>query len=250
MPLMQAHVPRPPEVRRLLGWAAALARALRHLCMFVGVAAFLMLLLAFTRVPFDAHRWLGTAGGLCSGPQDAIVVLGGSGMPSGPELMRCHVAAQLARESTSASVVLLLPQDTALAKAMVHELGLKGVPSAHITWVLHGRNTREQAVDLAQAMPGMKNRRMALVTAPENMYRSLLTFRKLGFSQVAGAPAFDHALFSDLAYDHLGIGGRGYLPDLSSSTGLRYNFWNYLKLEITCLREYAAMAYYRLNGWT
>ena len=25
--------------------------------------------------------------------------------------------------------------------------------------------------------------------------------------------------------------------------------WNYLKLEVTCLREYAAIVYYKVNGW-
>lgn len=221
----------------------------RTLCLVLGVIAMAMLVLAFTRLPFDAHRWLGTAGGSCTVEPAAIVLLGGSGMPSGPELMRCDAAAALARQEVSAPVILLLPKDTALADAMMYELGLKGVPPGRITLVLHGRNTREQALDLLRAEPGLVPLQIALVTAPENMYRTLLTFRKAGFSQACGIPAFDHALFDDLRYAHGRIGGRRYVPDVSDSLDLRYNFWNQLKLEITCLREYAALGYYKLNGW-
>src|SRR5690606_18479170 len=118
-----------------------------------------------------------------------------------------------------------------------------------IRTLLHGRNTREQALDLARSFPALKGRPLAVVTAPENMYRSLLTFRKLGFARAAGAPAFEHALFDDLRYAHGQIGGKALVPDVSGSLDLRYNFWNYLKLEVTCLREYFALAYYKLNGW-
>ena len=217
--------------------------------MALGLMAMIMALLSFTSLPFHAHRWLGTAGGLVTGSVEAIVVLSGSGMPSGPELMRCHEAARQARLSPVAVVMLLLPLDTALERAMREELILKGVAPERIRTLLHGRNTREQALDLAHAQPAWKNRSMAVVTAPEHMYRSLLAFRKLGFTEVVGAPAFDHALFSDLRYGFRDIGGKPYIPDMAGHTGLRYNFWNYLKLEITCLREYAALAYYKLNGW-
>ena len=221
----------------------------KRACMLLGMVTVIILLLAFTRIPFDAHRWLGTAGGLCHQGPEVILVLSGSGMPSGPELMRCDEAARWAIRSLSSQVLLVLPKDTVLAKAMVHELGQKGVPPERITLLMHGRNTREQAMDVASNLPEWFNKPIALVTAPENMYRSLLTFRKLGFTQISGAPTFDHALFDDLRYAHRGIGGKVYVPDVSSNIDLRYNFWNQLKLEITCLREYVALAYYKLNGW-
>ncbi|MBX2983606.1 MAG: ElyC/SanA/YdcF family protein [Flavobacteriales bacterium] len=221
----------------------------KRACTVLGGVAAIMLLLAFTRIPFDAHRWLGTAGGLCYQNPEVILVLSGSGMPSGPELMRCDEAARWARRAPRSQVLLVLPKDTVLAAAMVHELGIKGVSSDRITLLMHGRNTREQAMDVATNRSELLHRHTAIVTAPENMYRSLRTFRKLGFTQVSGAPTFDHALFDDLRYAHRSIGGKPYIPDVSSSTDLRYNFWNQLKLEITCLREYVALAYYKLNGW-
>ncbi len=249
-----AQQPPPPVAS---GWRAR-ARVLRNrlamLCraaaLALGGISLLMLTLAFTPLPFKLHRWLGTAGGLAGSGTEVILVLSGSGMPSGDELMRCHEAAFRAREHPSADVLLALPNDTALARAMVDELALRGVQRARITLLMHGRNTREQALDMATALPGWKGRHIALVTAPEHMLRSLLTFRKVGFPRVAGAPAFDHALFSNLAYRHGRIGGKAWVPDVSGHTSLRYNFWNNLKLEITCLRECTALAYYKMNGWT
>lgn len=228
--------------KRTSGW-------LRRVITVLGIMALAMILLSFTSLPFHAHRWLGVAGGLAKPEVEAIVVLSGSGMPSGPELMRCHEAALRAKLAPEATVILLLPRDTALERAMTEELVTKGVSPERIRALLHGRNTREQAMDLASKLPAWKGKSIALVTAPENMYRSLLSFRKLGFTDVNGAPTFDHALFSSLAYSHREIGGKPYLPDLAGQGSLRYNFWNYLKLEITCLREYAALAYYKLNGW-
>ncbi len=224
-------------------------RWFRRFLLATGTIALVMIMLAFTSVPFHAHRWLGTAGGLAEGTPELILVLSGSGMPSGPELMRCDVAARWAARSPAAEVVLLLPADTGLADAMVAELATKGVASARITLLMHGRNTREQALDAAQALAESLDRSIALVTSPEHTYRALLTFRKVGFTHIAGAPAFDHALFDDLRYDHERLGGRPYVPDISASTALRYDLWNRLILEITCLREYTALAYYRLNGW-
>jgi hypothetical protein len=49
---------------------------------------------------------------------------------------------------------------------------------------------------------------------------------------VCGSPAFDHALFDDLSYAHGRIGGKAYVPDVSSNMDLRYDLWNRLKLEI------------------
>ncbi|MBZ0207118.1 MAG: YdcF family protein [Flavobacteriales bacterium] len=217
--------------------------------MALGIGTLVLLVLAFTRIPFDAHRWLGTAGGTCDHPPEVILLLGGSGMPSGPELMRCDAAATLAKSAPTARIILVIPNDPVLAEAMSAELIAKGVVRSRIELLMHGRNTREQALDARAALHRTRQRYTAIVTAPENMYRTLLTFRKVGFTAVCGVPAFDHALFDDLRYQHRGIGGKPYVPDISTSMDLRYNFWNQLKLEITCLREYAALAYYKANGW-
>jgi uncharacterized SAM-binding protein YcdF (DUF218 family) len=229
--------------------ARILRTALVKLCWSVGILGLLMIVLAFTRVPYDLHRWLGTAAGECERVPEAIVVLGGSGMPSGPELLRLHHAAHLAGQWPQAQVIVVHPGDTAVIGQMVDELVLKGVSPERIVQVREGDNTRAQALACLRHCSTAKPS-MALVTAPENMYRSVRAFRKAGFSRgVCGAPAWDHAMYHAFDYEHRGIGGKAWVPDVSDEPALRYTFWNYLKLEVTCLREYVAIAYYRLNGW-
>lgn len=231
---------------RILAFAG---RLLRWVISAAGILFLFLCLLACTRVPYDLHRWLATAGGECDTFPERIIVLGGSGMPSGPELLRLTYAADLALRDSTAPVLVVHPKDTTTLRLMVEELLLRGVQVSRITTVMNGTNTREQALYVADLLSGSMNERIAIVTAPENMYRTLRVFRKVGFKKVCGVPAFDNPMFIDLRYGHRRIGGKKWSPDVSDANGLRYNFWNYLKLEITCLREYAAIAYYWLNDW-
>lgn len=209
-----------------------------------------MVILAFTRIPFDAHRWLGTAAGECRSETGLIVVLGGSGMPSAPELLRLHRAAELAHAWPDAALAIVHPGDPQAIEAMRDELILRGVDGNRIHLINEGDNTRAQALALgARDLPNVKAVSTAIVTAPENMYRSVLTFRKAGFREACGAPAWEHAMFHEFIYDHGAVGGKAWVPDVSDQPALRYTFWNYLKLEVTCLRECMAIAYYWLNGW-
>ncbi len=224
----------------------ALRGLLRRLLWSAGAILIVACVLAFTRLPYDAHRWLGMAGGECLSAPRHVVVLGGSGMPSGPELLRLHRAADAAREWPSARLLVVHPGDPAVLQAMVQELVLRGVEPARIDTANAGDNTREQAL-LVRAR--IREGRVAIVTAPENTWRSVLAFRKVGMGEVCGLPAWDHAMFHEFRYGHAAIGGKAWAPDVSERTALRYTFWNYLKLEVTCLREYAAMAYYWINGW-
>lgn len=223
-------------------------RPVRTLFLAAGILAVLMAALAFTRVPFDMHRWLGTAAGECVQRPATIVVLGGSGMPSGPELLRLDRAARMAEEVPSARVVVVHPGDPATLRAMLAELRLRGVGVERLCGLNEGDNTREQALAFVRELH-REGGSIALVTAPENTYRSVLAFRKAGVEAVCGAPAWGHAMDHHFRFDHRQAGGKTWVPDVSARTGLRYTFWNYLKLEITCLREAIAIAYYRLNGW-
>jgi len=247
---MSAHLSRLLEgpLLVLLVLVQVLWRALRPLVVAMGLLFLLMLVLAATRVPFDAHRWLGTAAGECAGGVQRIVVLGGSGMPSGPELLRLHRAAALAAQAPQAAVWVVHPGEDAVRQAMVAELVLRGVALERIALVPEGDNTRAQALACAQRWKGEEGG-IALVTAPENMYRSVKAFHNAGLTGTCGVPAWDHAMHHSFRYGHRSIGGKAYVPDVSEAPGLRYTFWNYLKLEVTCLREALAIAYYRLNGW-
>jgi uncharacterized SAM-binding protein YcdF (DUF218 family) len=238
-----------PATLGIVGSAlAGLLRMLRPVITALGVVFALLLVLAFTRLPYDAHRALGRAAGECTTSVDLLVVLGGSGMPSGAELRRLHHAAHLAATHPAAEVWVVHPGDPAVIGAMVDELVFRGVEPARIKQLNEGDNTRAQALAVLREV-GERSVRIGLVSAPENMYRSVKAFRRAGHPQVCGLPAWDHAMDHDFAYRHTRIGGKAYVPDVSSATDLRYTFWNYLKLEITCLREYVAIAYYALNGW-
>lgn len=232
-------------VRGAGGLMKPLIRTVLPVC---GALLLTMVVLAFTRLPFDAHRALGLSGE-CREAPEVVVVLGGSGMPSGPELLRLQHAAALATVLIDAPVIVVHPPDTGVMRLMVAELVLRGIKLGRIHPLLKGANTREQALAFRAMYPDFAGSSIALVTAPENMYRSVRTFRKVGFSAVCGEPAWDNPMFIDLDYKHRRIGGKGWVPDVSDDTGVRYTFWNYLKLEITCLREYTAIAYYWLNDW-
>ncbi|MBK7946160.1 MAG: YdcF family protein [Flavobacteriales bacterium] len=238
-----------PTVSILISGLFQRARPLIRLGVFAsGALLILMVALAFTRLPFDAHRWLGMAGEECLAPARAIVVLGGSGMSSGPELLRLHRAAQLASDWPHAEVLIVHPGDSAVLLTMCDELKVRGVDSARVGRINAGENTREQALLVADRLKE-GNGRIAIVTAPENMRRTVRAFRNAGVQEACPAPAWDHAMFHGFEYDHARIGGKAWAPDMAQHTALRYTFWNYLKLEVTCIREWIAMAYYRLNGW-
>ncbi|MBK8497267.1 MAG: YdcF family protein [Flavobacteriales bacterium] len=228
----------------VLLWARPLGR---KAFMLLGTLAAVLVALACTRVPFDAHRWLGTRAGECSGPAEVIVVLGGSGMPSGPELVRLHRAAEAAAQWPSARVLVIHPGPPSTLGAMLAELELRGVAKDRLQQVNEGNNTREQALILHARLDHRSP--IAVITSPENTFRTVLAFRKAGLPNTWGAPAWDHAMLHNFDYGHEAVGGKGWIPDISGSPGLRYTFWNYLKLEVVCLREYAAIAYYWLNGW-
>jgi uncharacterized SAM-binding protein YcdF (DUF218 family) len=225
-----------------------IAGPLRRLVFVLGGIAAVMVVLAATRLPFDAHRALGTAAGECDAPAELLVVLGGSGMPSAAELRRLYHAAEVAQAMPAAALLVIHPGDPAVLQAMVAELHLRGVGAGRIRSLNEGDNTRAQALAVREYL-GSARPSMVLITAPENMYRSVRAFRRAGFPTVCGAPAWDHAMDHAFTYAHRGIGGKAYVPDVSDATGLRYTWWNYLKLQVTCLREYVAIAYYALNGW-
>ncbi|MFH1936694.1 MAG: ElyC/SanA/YdcF family protein, partial [Bacteroidota bacterium] len=88
-----------------------------------------------------------------------------------------------------------------------------------------------------------------LITSPEHLYRAVLTFRKAGFEQVNGLPAFESDVESDISFSSKKLGGRRWVPDVGESITLRYQFWTQLQYEILILREWMAIGYYWLMGW-
>jgi hypothetical protein len=81
------------------------------------------------------------------------------------------------------------------------------------------------------------------------MYRSLLTFRKAGFRQIGGQAAFEKALDAELRHRRRAVGAdRNTPPGITDELQFRYQFWNHLKYQVVCYREYAALTWYWLSG--
>jgi uncharacterized SAM-binding protein YcdF (DUF218 family) len=230
-------------------WITGTTRIFKYFICSLGFIFFFLIILSFTRIPFDVHYWLGTGNSAFYFKPDYIVMLGGSGMPSESNLMRLYYTSGLSGEFPEAQVIVAHPLDTAVIQLMCNELTVHGVKSSRLIIEKYGTNTRQQALEISSLIKGIKNKNIVLVTSMENMYRSIKVFRKAGFINIGGQPAFENSMFVNLSYDHKGLGGKLYMPDISGSMSLRYNFWNYLKLEITCLREFTAIVYYKLNGW-
>jgi uncharacterized SAM-binding protein YcdF (DUF218 family) len=151
-------------------------------------------MLAFTRIPFDWHRYLGEYATDYEFEPSSIVLLGGSGMPSESNLIRLYYCARAARVFPEIPIVIVHPHDSATADLMFAYLVEAGICRSRIRHVNKGTNTREQAIYLAEEMDTDKEG-LVLITSPENMLRSVKVFRKAGFTYVGALPAFENAMF-------------------------------------------------------
>lgn len=224
-------------------------RFFTYVLITLGSIFFLMIVLAFTRIPFDWHYSLGAKTAAFNFTPDYIIMLGSGGMPDEQNLIRLYYTAAYADEYPEAKIIVTHPKDTVTVNLMLNELYNRHIDTVRISTELRGTNTRAQALTILEDYKGIESKNVLLLTSTENVYRTLQTFRKAGFKNVGGKPAFENAMHVNLKYDHKGMGGKVYVPDVSGDLTLRYNFWNYLKLEITCFREWMAIAYYKLNGW-
>ncbi|MFH1160906.1 MAG: YdcF family protein [bacterium] len=248
----------------------------------LGVLALLMILVAFTSVPFWIWYGLGTSRAGITGSPDYIVVLGGAGIPSETGLMRTFYAAKAAAHFPYARLIIALPGDTADSLSSINkmrdELILRGVQPERIMLEDSGTNTRAQAIRVKEKITNyelnIKNSdsssffplpsslvlrpsslvlrpssHVLLVSSPEHLYRAVLSFRKVGFEQVYGLPAFGVDNEADISFTARKLGGRPWVPDVGDSITLRYQFWTQLQYEILIFREGVAIAYYWAMGW-
>jgi len=169
-------------------------------------------------------------------------------MPSEENLIRLYYTAVVGNTGNF-PVIVAHPFDSTVYDKIKQELMIRGIDSSRIFFEKSGSNTRAQALNLVKYFPETVHSKIVLVTSPENVLRSVLVFRKLGFTNVGGCPAFGSDMNIDLSFDSNLLGGKKYIPDVGNNLKLRYNFWNYLKLEIICLREFTALGYYKLMGW-
>jgi uncharacterized SAM-binding protein YcdF (DUF218 family) len=227
-------------------------RILRIFFIAAGIFFLIMILLAFTTLPFWGIHWLGTSKSELKGEPGTIILLGGGGMPSESNLMRSWFTEKAARSFPSARVLIAMPGDTADSQStprlMADELAIRGLDKKRIVYENKGTNTRAQAIYCSEMLN--PSEAVLLVTSPEHTRRAVLCFQKTGFRLVYALPAFEHATEADLTYKDEELGGRKIItPDVGESTSVRYQVWNHLKYEIIFARELAATVYYKLRGW-
>jgi uncharacterized SAM-binding protein YcdF (DUF218 family) len=230
-----------------------------------GTIFFFLLILAFTSAPFWIwyNQSISKAG--IHRPPEYIVILGGGGMPSETGLMRTWYGAKAANYFTHSKVIIALPGDSkdslSSLRLMKNELILRGVNEERILLEDSGANTRAQAVNIFQEITDYELRitnklsivncqlSILIVTSPEHLTRSVLTFKKAGFLKVDGVPAFETTIESDITFNDRMLGGRQWIPGIGGNLTLRYQFWTQLRYEELMIREYLAMFYYKLKGW-
>ncbi len=228
------------------------AISLLHKFVFgMGLIALVFVVLSFTDYPYYAYHWLGTANAKNTQEPDYIIVMGAGGMPSAKGVLRCYFAAKASEIYPEARLIVTLPADSAgfdqsAHQLMIDELVGRGVDSTRILSEHKGSNTYTQAREIRQ-MIAEPSPSLMLITSPDHMYRSVLTFKKQGFEKTGGLATFEHALDQELLFEK---DESGKVTDKSSKMlGLRYNFWGYMNYQIIVLREYLAIAYYKLRGY-
>lgn len=221
--------------RRRLG---SLATAWR---LYAGAAALLVTTqlffvgLGFPKYFFD---WMLTRNEQLSAAPAYIVVLGGAGIPSESGLVRTYYAADYGAQFTGATCIVSLPcegdPETNSVGRMKQELVMRGVAAERIRMEHRAWNTHWQAVEIARMLgTNALGRPLLIVTSPYHCRRSLLCFRKAGFTQAACMPAED--MFAE--------------ADPGENTRIRYGLWSSLEWQLRFARELCALAYYRLRGW-
>jgi uncharacterized SAM-binding protein YcdF (DUF218 family) len=234
---------------------SVISKVLIRLFAGLGLLFLVMIVLSFTTLPFWGYYWLGTSKSKISGKPEYIVLLGGGGMPSESNLMRTYYVCKAAKELPDSRIVIATPGDTAdvrsTARLIATELIEKGVDKRRIFYENVGTNTRMEALQMRELNgESLIQKSLLLVTSPEHMRRSILVFKKAGFTRINALPAFENALEANLIFkdDELG-GNKTLIPNVGGSISLRYQFWNHLKYEILIARELTALGYYKLRGW-
>ncbi len=225
---------------------ALIGKFVKRVLIAVGIVFSLMIVLAFTDLPFYAYADLGTVESNYTQSPETIILLGGEGMPSADGLMRCYITAEKALYYTETEIVIALPKNPGeknpmvASELMAKELIMRGVEATRIHFESTGTNTHEQAQILSQKL--QQSKRLLIVTSPEHMTRAVACFYAEGFEFVGGSPAFEFDLNPESLKNNK---NELFAPSLA----WRYNLWSYLQYEIRVGREYTALAYYKLRGW-
>ena len=235
-------------------------RILKYIFVSFGCLFLILFTLCLTPAPFYTWYTMSSKYAGIHRPPEVIVVLGGGGMPSESGLMRTWYAAKLGNHFNRSKIIIALPGDTTDSLSSVcqmkDELILRGIAPGRISFEPLGTNTRAQAMNIAKIphplTPSPKREgepNVLIVTSPEHLYRAVLSFHKAGFRRVDGLPAFENTIESDLSFDDSSLGGKKWIPGIGKNLTVRYEFWRQMRYEELILREWLAIAYYKVKGW-
>ncbi len=242
-----------------------LFRLARATLLLIGSGTLLVAAAQFTNLPWRSYKSLSEVSDSDSAPPTHILVMGGSGIPGESGLSRTFFGAQAALRNPSAEVLIAMPlgtNESFASRAYVDELRLRGVPADRIRVLADGRNTREQALRLAESLAGRTGPvRILVVTDPYHIRRTAACVRK-AFADLgrevglAGLPVFPLSIEDPLVFiagelDAPGTApaARAAVPDIGASLRFRYNLWVNFSYTQAVFREYSAMVYYRLRRW-
>lgn len=240
-------------------------RLARGALFLLGFLALLFAAAQFTNLPWRAYRSLSDFPSPCPRPPSHILVMGGSGIPGESGLMRTFYAAQAAARHPDAAVLVAMPLDASgsdASRAYLDELRLRGVPPERVRILPGGRNTREQALRLCETLAGQTNLpHILIVSNPSHIRRTAACIRKACRENgsplhLAALPAHPLSIEDPLPWRATDLDAPGpapaappAAPPAGASLRFRYDLWNNLGYTQDALREYAALLYYRLQGW-
>ena len=228
---------------------------MRRLLMGLGLLALFFYAACWTDYPWKWYRWLSMPEAVLAEEPALIVVLGGGGIPSETGLMRTYYGAVAAARHPQADVVVALPGNPdaprSSVRMMAEELVLRGVDRDRIQFEPLGTNTRSQAVELRrQYEDSVASLPVLIVTSPEHLRRSVLTFRRAGFHNAGALSARSEGLKGGtLNVTREGVDDRFVSERFEGSIQIRYQFWHGLSYLTRAAREYTALLYYGLKGW-
>ena len=219
---------------------------IRKSLLLLGGLSVVFTILSFTSLPYWAYYGLAATDDQLEVPPRTIVIMGGDGMPSPSGLMRLYNGTEKALQHSNAKVIIALPfneyDSTYQLSLMAHELVKEGVDTNRIIFAPNGFNTRSQALEIKELADTLAP--LLIVSSPEHMYRSIHSFRKVGFQIVGGSPSFEKPSDEEKLKDETDKD-----ETKVRNLTLRYNMWSYMQYEIIVMREYAAIAYYWVKGW-
>ena len=219
---------------------------LRKSAYLISIFSILFVVLAFTHIPYRAYHQLSVNPHELQAPPDYLIIMGGDGMPSPGGLMRTYFGIRLAKQFPNSKIILALPYNledsTEQLELMKAEFVSKSIDSNRILFAPNGYSTRTQALEIKELIQDPQQS-LLIVTSPEHTYRSVATFKKVGFSEIGSSPTFERPPDRDA------LKGKEEKDPRISNLSLRYNLWSYMQYEIIVIREYFAIAYYWIKGW-